>query len=124
MMDARNQWDQELPRQFLATVDPPASEEASGYAWRLIDSVMVHRHEVDEWLQSVSTNWKLHRMRGEDRNILRTAVAELWYHQDVPLRVVINEWIEVTKVFSGTEAPRFVNGILDRAARDRPQPAA
>lgn len=120
MMDARDEWNVGLANEFLRRTEPPPDDEALAYAVRLLETVLEHREPIDRWLDAVHPHWRLHRLRGEDRNILRLGLAELWFHDDVPPKVVINEWVEVAKHFSGDEAPAFVNGLLDRAWKDNP----
>jgi N utilization substance protein B len=63
-------------------------------------------------------NWDLGRVALVDKNILRFALAELLYFADVPPAVIINEAIEIARRFSTDDAGRFVNGLLDRFARE------
>jgi len=64
-------------------------------------------------IERVSSNWKLSRMSCVDRNILRVAVYELLYCQDIPSKVSINEAIDVGKKFGTDDSGAFINGILD-----------
>ena len=118
MLDARKEWDLAPVREFLHRTEPVPPEEARTYALRLSETVLEHREELDTWLDQVHPGWRLERMGAEDRNILRLGLAELRYHPDVPPKVVLNEWVEIAKVFGGDDTPRFVNGILDRAWKD------
>jgi len=118
MMDARAEWVLALARRFLAQTRPSIPEPVFVFSLRLIETLLAHRATVDTWLDGVHPRWRLRRMRAEDRNLLRLGVAELWYHPDVPPKAAINEWIELAKRYGGDEAPRFVNGILDRAAHE------
>ncbi len=90
--------------------------EGDSFAQSIVDNASGHLSEIDEELQSASKNWRLERMSTVDRNILRLATAELMYDESVPTKVVINEAIELAKLFGTTESPAFVNGILDRVA--------
>ncbi len=72
---------------------------------------------LDEAISAVSRNWRLERMSRVDRNILRLATYELRESLDVPVKVVINEAVELAKMFGAEEAPSFVNGVLDRIAQ-------
>ena len=74
---------------------------------------------TDKVLVASSENWRLDRMSRVDRNILRIGVCEITQDQDVPARVAINEAVELAKRFSTTESAAFVNGVLDRVARDQ-----
>jgi transcription antitermination factor NusB len=68
---------------------------------------------IDAAIQSVSTNWDLSRINLVDRSNLRLAVYQLWHCPDIPPKVVINEAVELAKLFSTAAAPAFVNGLLD-----------
>jgi len=93
--------------------DKRASKEVKDYCRWLIDGVVSHKESIDRNIQSVSEHWRLARMPVVDRNILRMAVFELLYEEDVAPAIVINEAIEIAKKFSGEQAAMFINGILD-----------
>jgi transcription antitermination protein NusB len=86
------------------------------FARELVGSTREHLAEIDDVVQSASRNWRLERMSRVDRNILRLASHELRYAPDVPVKVIINEAVELAKRFGAAESPAFVNGILDRIA--------
>ena len=100
----------------LSDVDGGELEaEAGEFARRLVAIARDRAEEIDEVIQSASKNWRLERMSRVDRNILRLATAEL-LGGDAPVKVVLNEAVELAKRFGTAEAPAFVNGILDRIA--------
>jgi N utilization substance protein B len=74
--------------------------------------------EIDAVIEKVAENWLLKRMAAVDRNILRFAAYEIIYKKDIPYAVTINEAIEIAKKFSSTESAPFINGILDRLAKE------
>ena len=74
--------------------------------------------EIDAAIVRASENWRLERMSCVDRNILRIGVHELAGDNEVPPRVAINEAVELAKRFGSADSAAFVNGILDRIARD------
>jgi N utilization substance protein B len=74
--------------------------------------------EIDAVIEKVAENWLLKRMAAVDRNILRFAAYEILYKKDIPYAVTINEAIEIAKKFSSTESASFINGILDRLAKE------
>lgn len=81
-----------------------------------------HGDEVDAALQRAAANWPLDRMSATDRSVLRVAVAELVARPGTPARVVIDEAVEIAKRYGAEESGGFVNGILDRLAREmRPE---
>jgi N utilization substance protein B len=98
--------------------DAEAPEAARGYAEHLVELVGTHREEIDAVIARYAENWSLDRMSRVDRNLLRIAVCELFYVPDVPVRVALDEAIEIAKRFGGDDSGRFVNGILDRVARE------
>ena len=73
---------------------------------------------VDATIRGAASHWPLERMSGTDRAVLRVAVAELQSRAGTPARVVIDEAIEIAREFGAEESGRFVNGLLDRIARD------
>lgn len=97
----------------------------SDYAVELARGVYANRDRIDSALRAVSSNWKLDRMPGADRNLLRLAVYELRFLADDPLdtAVVINEAVEVAKAYGTDESARFVNGVLGRIAREQVLPS-
>ncbi len=94
------------------------SDEAAGYARRLVSTVNSSGGELDNRIIGCLENWKFERVSVIDRNILRIALAELIYFPEVPGNVIINEAIEIAHRFSSNKAGKFVNGILDRLARE------
>ena len=74
--------------------------------------------ELDSILNEKSAGWKTKRMSKVDLNILRLAVYEMKYDEDVPVKVAINEAIEISKSFGGEDSASFVNGILGKIARE------
>jgi N utilization substance protein B len=95
---------------------PPESEEVE-FAQRLARGVEDRKEEVDGLIEGASTNWRLVRMPVVDRNILRIAAFELLGCPDIPATVSINEAIELAKRFGTADSRAFVNGIVDRVAR-------
>jgi N utilization substance protein B len=93
----------------------PVEREVRDLAEGLVRGVAAHRRAVDEAIEEASSNWRLDRMARVDRNVLRLAVFEL-LQTDVPVKVVINEAIELGKKFGSESSGAFVNGVLDRVA--------
>jgi N utilization substance protein B len=96
----------------------PADQAVRELATALVALVVAHgrRGGADDAVVAGSRNWRLERMARVDRNILRLAVGELIHAADTPVRVVINEAVELAKRFGTAESPAFVNGVLDRIA--------
>lgn len=75
--------------------------------------------EIDAFLNRISVGWKTSRMNKVDLTILRLAVYEMQYDEEVPTAVAINEAVELAKRFGGEDSTSFVNGILGKAAREQ-----
>ena len=88
------------------------------FTGELVRGVTSHVSELDVIVERCSINWRLDRMPSVDRNVLRLAVWELTNTADVPMKVVINEAIELGKRFGSEESGAFINGILDRVAAE------
>jgi len=101
-------------------LDELVGRDASAFTRELVDQVHRTRHELDAVLAHYAENWSLDRIAPLERSILRVALHEMLHRDDVPAEVAIDEAIEAAKEFCGAEAPRFVNGILGAAQRDRP----
>ncbi len=94
-----------------------ARPAARSHAQKLVHGVLQHREEIDRLIQGTVANYRLERLANVDRNILRVAVYELLHAPEVPVPVIINEAIEIARKFGAGESSGFVNGILDRIAR-------
>ncbi len=91
-------------------------EQAQTFARDLVTAAVERGAEIDELITSSSKNWRIDRMSRVDRNILRLGACELLAFKDVPVKVVINEAVELAKRFGTAESSAFVNGVLDRIA--------
>lgn len=94
------------------------SEPLRKFAESLIRGVLERRQVLDEMIQRYVQNWDLERTGIVDRNILRLALYEMHFNEDIPPISAINEAIEIAKTMGTQETSRFVNGILDRAKQD------
>jgi N utilization substance protein B len=104
-----------------AAGDPSALAEARAFAERLVRGVVEHLGDIDARIGGASRNWRLERMARVDRNLLRLAVYEMAFCDDVPAKVAINEAIEIAKRFGASETSAFVNGVLDRVLEELPR---
>jgi transcription antitermination protein NusB len=93
--------------------------ESIRYARELVKKTVAALGTLDECIAHHAANWELKRMAALDRNILRLAAAELFYFDDVPFRVVIDEAVELAKAYGTDESGRFVNGIIDSIHKAR-----
>ena len=95
--------------------DPGETEHA--YVVSLVRGAMDNRDALDERIGDAAKNWRVERMAVLDRLVMRLALQEMMAHRDIPPRVVISEAIELARAYSGEEAAKFVNGVLDGAYR-------
>ena len=104
---------------------PPT--ETIEFARRLALDAWRKREQYDKLLSQTATDWSVSRMPPVDRNILRLGLHELFEHPDTPAEVVIDEAIELARIFSGEDATSFVNAVLDanwRQLKDHENPPA
>ncbi|MBF0492817.1 MAG: transcription antitermination factor NusB [Deltaproteobacteria bacterium] len=95
-----------------------AEEEGTrDFTEHLVLGVTHNLKEIDELLEKHSTHWKLSRMSIVDRNILRMAVYEILYCEDIPKSVTLNEAIDIGKKFGTEDSGAFINGVLDNLAK-------
>ncbi len=92
-------------------------EEVKAFCSSLIEGAWRKREEIDELVKRNCENWRVERMAIVDRNILRMAVFELLYCSDIPYKVTLNEAIEMAKKFGSEDSGSFINGVLDRIAK-------
>ena len=95
----------------------PSRPGVRHYAERLIREICERQAELDAQIAGALDNWSPDRVGHVERAVLRIALHEMLHEDDVPATVAINEAIEVVKRFGAEEAPRFVNGVLDRLRR-------
>ena len=92
----------------------PSKAGVKAYADALIEGVMERREELDAMIAGAAENWVAERIGRIERNVIRVALFEIRYGGDVPPNVAINEALEVAKLYGSDDAPRFVNGVLDK----------
>src|SRR5690606_21677616 len=98
--------------EFELDIDEPAQ----AFARDLVAAAVARAAEIDNLIAGASKNWRIDRMSRVDRNILRLGACELLAFRDVPVKVAINEAVELAKRFGTAESSAFVNGVLDRIA--------
>lgn len=97
-------------------VHGPLAPDVESYARELIGGILRHREEIDQEIQQRAPAWPLRQMSEVDRTILRLGLYECRFqHGIVPVKVAINEAIELAKLFGSESLPRFVNGVLGSA---------
>jgi len=95
-----------------------AEQDVKLFAEDIITGAIMHLEEIDSAIERIAEKWTLSRIASIDRNILRFAVYELLFRKDIPGAVTINEALEIAKKYSTAESASFINGILDRIARE------
>lgn len=108
----------DIPEQSWSELKMPPKIRA--FAWHLAEGVIDEKDRIDELLVKTAQNWEIKRMASIDRNIMRLAAFELLYDLETPVRVIINEALEIVKSFSTDDSYKFVNGILDKIREERP----
>ncbi len=93
------------------------------FAQPIIEGMVAHLPDIDERIRRYCENYEFRRISPVDRNVLRLAIYEMLYRDDIPPVVSINEAIELAKAYGGADSGRFVNGILDRIRKDLDRPA-
>ena len=95
----------------------PLSADLREFAMTLADGVVANVEQLDPMITDAAEHWRIERMNVMDRLILRLAIYEFLHQPDTHARIIINEALELARSFSGDEAVRFVNGILDAVKR-------
>ncbi|RMH58284.1 MAG: transcription antitermination factor NusB [Candidatus Hydrogenedentota bacterium] len=94
----------------------------------LVEGTLRNREELDRAIESAGSNWRLDRMGRSEKTLLRMGIFEYWYGdqngEEVPREIVIDEVVELAKIYAGEEAAAFVNGVLDAVARRFTKPSA
>ncbi len=100
---------------YISELETPTMQEY-GYLTSRFQAILEKLDEIDVILSEASSGWKLNRMGKVDLTILRLAVYELRFDEDIPDKVAINEAVELGKKFGGDESPSFINGVLAKLA--------
>jgi len=87
-------------------------EEGANFARELVTGVLTNRERIDNMIQSHAPAWPVAQLAAIDRNILRLAMFEILLNNKVPVKVAINEAVELAKTFGSENSPKFINGVL------------
>lgn len=109
--DARATWERGVRRAGLA-------QSSADFSWSLVEGVLRYRSQLDREIARLAPEWPVEQLPPIDRNVLRIALFELREHTETPPAAVIDEAVELAKVFGGEASPKFVNGVLASALRD------
>jgi N utilization substance protein B len=107
------------PGDVLAERVRRAEPPVNPYTAEIVGGIQAGLARIDQILAEYAEGWAVARMPGVDRAVLRLGVYELLWRDDVPDPVVIDEAVELAKMLSTDESPRFVNGVLARVLRER-----
>jgi N utilization substance protein B len=105
---------------FRAGLTEPAAE----FAWQLVEGVLENRKDLDDEIHTLAPEFPLSQMAAVDRNILRIALYELRVLGDAPAAAIIDEAVELAKLFGSEASPKFVNGVLATAVGGRKDASA
>jgi N utilization substance protein B len=94
------------------------SRDIREFTEKLVKGTLESLDEIDSIIEKATENWFLKRMAAVDRNILRFAAYEILHRKDIPYAVTINEALEIAKKYSSAEAASFLNGVLDKLAKE------
>ena len=100
-----------------AVEDNKRDPEVRAYTEKLVRGTLEKRISIDEIIERYAENWEIGRMACVDRNILRLSTFEILHVDDIPVKVAINEAVELAKRYGEEDSSKFVNGILDRIAK-------
>lgn len=98
--------------------ETPLPPEVQDFARDRLRGIQSHHQEIDRTVQKAAPAWPLDQMARVDLNILRLAIFEILFDNEVPLKVAINEAIELAKTFGSDNSPKFVNGVLGAIVTD------
>jgi N utilization substance protein B len=107
----------DLEKVLQRHVDSCNMQAVTGFAEELVKTVAAHMTKLDEIIEQYAIGWKLDRMGSVDRNLLRLAIAEIVYLDDIPISASINEAIELGKLYGDEQSARFINGILGAVSK-------
>ncbi|WP_129597784.1 transcription antitermination factor NusB [Anaerophilus nitritogenes] len=115
-MDIQNDFSEEMIGKFLK--DLPENDQED-YIKKVAMSFILNKEKTDKFIEKHSKGWKINRLAKVDLTILRIAITEIHYIDDVPEIVSINEAVELSKKFSTDESSKFINGVLGSILEDK-----
>lgn len=108
--------DPEVAIKNTAEIDIIAPDDLI-FTRELVLGSIQHLSEIDDTITALSRDWNIERLARVDRNIMRMAIYEILYRDDIPFSVTVNEAVELAKTFGSEDSGKFVNGILGKVAR-------
>ena len=108
-----------LTESYLKEISELNNDEVSdkGYVIKILNGVSLHQEKIDKDIIENLNNWTLSRIDSVSRAILRSACFEIHECLDVPPKVIINEYVNISKSFFNDKEPNFINGILDSISK-------
>jgi len=100
---------------YLSDLQKPTEDE-NIYLTNRFKTILAKLDEIDKIISEAASGWTLDRMGKVELTILRLAVYEMQFDDDIPIKVAINEAVELAKTFGGDDAPGFINGVLAKLA--------
>ncbi len=88
------------------------SEQNASFTRELVNGILLNKAKIDESIKRLAPAWPLEQLSIVDRNILRLAIFEILLNNNVPVKVAVNEAVELAKAFGSDNSPKFVNGVL------------
>jgi N utilization substance protein B len=95
------------------------NDEENDFLVTLVHGTVDHMNEIDEQIEKNVKHWTIERIGKVDRNVLRLAIFEMAYLEEIPEKVAMNEAIDLAKIFGGEQSGRFVNGVLSNISGKR-----
>ena len=89
------------------------------FSVKIFRGVCENQDKIDELIEKYADNWEISRMTVIDRNIMRLASYEILFMPKTPISVIIDEAVEISKMYSNKDSSKFVNGILDKLQKER-----
>lgn len=112
--DIRNSSAAELLSTRLLDIEGPDARPIREYARELVNGVVDHRRKIDELISTYAQGWDMDRLPAVDRNVLRMAIYELLWREDIPDAVAIDEALTLAKLLSTDESAGYIHGVLGR----------
>ena len=107
---------EELEEQAETFYEQVEGKEDRSYIHDKLEAILNELPSIDEKIREICQGWRLSRLGKTELAILRLAVYEILYDEDIPTGVAINEAVEIAKIYCSEEAPRFINGVLAKLA--------
>ncbi len=114
-MDIQNDYSKDFVNKNLEDID--YSDQDRAYIDNIISLFLINKEAIDKTIENHTKEWKINRIAKVDLSILRVAITEIYYVEDIPESVSINEAVDLAKTFSTEESGSFINGILGNVVK-------